>query len=761
MSRKDARPRARKKTAEAGKAAAERPSRRGQMALQAAFDLASVGVVHIARDGRLRFASSVVAEITGYGPDELLALRLQDITHPEDRAEAEELVRQVFDGEVQTLSWEQRASRKDGYPVSVSVTLSSVPGSGKVAVAVIEDITGRKRMEDALRLFRTMVQSLPLGITITGLDGKIIFVNPAEARMHGYAVDELLGREAAKLFPAPSAKGALSLRDLLARDRASDAPFTRETENVRRDGSQFPVTISSVPVRDMRGTPLGLVSVAEDITERKRMLDALRESEQKYRTLFESASDAIFIADASSGIITDCNVSACVLLGMTREEILGMHQEGLHPPEDAAEYRRRFGIIAEQRSEGMFFDNVVVRKDGERLWVDISSSFFESGGRRFIMGIFRDVTERKKADTAIRIAKQDWEATFDTITDMITIHDENFTIVRSNRAAAEILGLSWLEMGRAKCYEYFHGSACPPDSCPSCECLRTSQPSVQERYEPHLNKHLEIRAIPRKDAAGRIIGLIHVVRDISDRRKAEAEKAALEARLSEAQRMETIGNLAGGVAHEVRNPLNAIMALTDALDREIGANPEYRTFMQHMRTQVDRLSTLMNDLLELGKPVDQARLRAESLTEICALSVDAWKQSKWGHGREVVTSFSREGQGAYVLADAKKLQQVFINLLDNAAQHSPEGEPVRIEVPPPAGEWAEVRIADRGSGIPGDILPRVFDTFFTTRRGGTGLGLSIVKHIVEKHGGAITLANNASPPGCTANVVLPVLKEIP
>jgi two-component system NtrC family sensor kinase len=280
-------------------------------------------------------------------------------------------------------------------------------------------------------------------------------------------------------------------------------------------------------------------------------------------------------------------------------------------------------------------------------------------------------------------------------------------------------------------------------------------------FEPHLNKYLEIRAIPRKDAAGRVVGLIHVVRDISGRRKAEAEKAALEARLGEAQRMEAIGNLAGGVAHEVRNPLNAIMALTDALDREIGSNPEYRTFMQHMRTQVDRLSTLMNELLELGKPVDQSRLRPESLTEICALSMDAWKQSKWGRGREIVTSFSREAEGAYVLADAKKLQQVFINLLDNAAQHSPEGAPLTIAFPPPSGGWAEVRVVDRGAGVPGDILPRIFDTFFTTRRGGTGLGLSIVKHIVEKHGGAISLANNAAGPGCIASVVLPVLKETP
>ena len=114
--------------------------------------------------------------------------------------------------------------------------------------------------------------------------------------------------------------------------------------------------------------------------------------------------------------------------------------------------------------------------------------------------------------------------------------------------------------------------------------------------------------------------------------------------------------------------------------------------------------------------------------------------------------------GSSILADAKKLQQVFINLLDNAVQHSPEGSPVRIEVLPPAGGKIEVRVTDRGAGLPADILPRVFDTFFTTRRGGTGLGLSIVKHIIEKHGGTISLANNEPQPGCTVSIVLPALE---
>jgi PAS domain S-box-containing protein len=401
---------------------------------------------------------------------------------------------------------------------------------------------------------------------------------------------------------------------------------------------------------------------------------------------------------------------------------------------------------------------VNITKDGRRITCSWYNTPIKAADGTVVgaLSMVQDVTERRKIETAIAQSKKDWENTFDTITDMITIHDENFNIIRSNKAAATILGLPWLEMGKVKCYELYHGTSCPPENCPSCRSLQTGESSVHEMYEPHLGRYLDIRAIPRHDAAGKMVGLIHVVRDITDRKRVEEEKEKLEARLREAQKMEVIGNLAGGVAHEVRNPLNAIMALTDALDQEIGGNPEYGTFMMHMRTQVDRLTALMNDLLELGRPVERSLLRQESLPGICALSIDAWKQSKWGKGREVVLSRPTDGKDVVLLADVKKLQQVFINLLDNAAQHSPETSAITIEVLASRGNATEVRVADRGEGIPAEALPRVFNTFFTTRRGGTGLGLNIVKHIVETHGGSISLSNNQPSPGCTASLLFPL-----
>jgi PAS domain S-box-containing protein len=133
-----------------------------------------------------------------------------------------------------------------------------------------------------------------------------------------------------------------------------------------------------------------------------------------------------------------------------------------------------------------------------------------------------DITEQKQTEKRLREAKKDWEETFDRITDMITIHDKDFNIIRTNRSAEEILKLPELEVNKViKCFKYYHGTDCPPQGCPSCECLKTGKPAVFELFEPHLNRHIEIRAMPRFDEKEQIIGLIHIVRDITERKKTE------------------------------------------------------------------------------------------------------------------------------------------------------------------------------------------------------------------------------------------------
>ncbi len=237
------------------------------------------------------------------------------------------------------------------------------------------------------------------------------------------------------------------------------------------------------------------------------------------------------------------------------------------------------------------------------------------------------------------------------------------------------------------------------------------------------------------------------------------EREIMEEQLRSAHETSLLGRLASGVAHEVRNPLNGILAISEALFKSIGDNKDYLPYLVHIRNQVHRLSALMKDLLDLGKPLMQSEFMPQSLNELIENVLDTFHQSS-AHKERSINFAPATGRGAcLVMANGTKLQQVFFNLLENACDHSPENEPVVIEMSAPDDSFVTARITDKGKGIPPELVDRVFEPFFTTRKGGTGLGLSIVKHIVEMHRGTVSLSNNTPPPGLTVEVRLPIFTE--
>ena len=235
----------------------------------------------------------------------------------------------------------------------------------------------------------------------------------------------------------------------------------------------------------------------------------------------------------------------------------------------------------------------------------------------------------------------------------------------------------------------------------------------------------------------------------------ELSRAELEKRLRRAEELQLLGQLTSGVAHEVRNPLNGIVAMIEALFEELGDDTGPAVYRRHINNQVERLSALMEDLLTLAKPIKDENKQPTSLPEVIAEAGAACRDAHADRNCPVETVVPDEAQRWRVPADGYKLQQVLINLLENAIQHSPQDSPIRVMVDSREEATVRVRIVDGGSGIEPEMLTRVFEPFFTTRKSGTGLGLSIVRHIVQSHGGKIRLYNNAPAPGLTAEIVLP------
>ena len=256
------------------------------------------------------------------------------------------------------------------------------------------------------------------------------------------------------------------------------------------------------------------------------------------------------------------------------------------------------------------------------------------------------------------------------------------------------------------------------------------------------------RASPIRDEQKNVFGVVLVFQDVTEQKKTEIKVRELE-------KLQVFGQLASGVAHEVRNPLNAILAITEALVQDLGENPEYKPYLDHICTQVDRLSTLMKELLELGRPIEPSSFQEEDLVYLIRSAVSLWEQTTSQNVHEVKLKGRRKSQPIQARVNPTKMQQVFFNLLENAAQHSPEESTITIEMAGLKNKSVRIRVVDGGTGIPPENLKKIFDPFFTTRRGGTGFGLSLVKRIVEMHKGIVAVSNNDPPPGCTVEIVLP------
>ncbi len=254
----------------------------------------------------------------------------------------------------------------------------------------------------------------------------------------------------------------------------------------------------------------------------------LKESEKWLSTVLSSIGDAVITTD-TNGLVVYMNPAAESLTGWDQQSALGkpiaevfniINEESEESIESPVHKVLKDGVIV-----GLANHTLLITKSGARIPIDDSGAPIkdENGKITGVVLVFHSISERRKAESAVMQAKQDWENTFNTITDMVTIHDKDFNIIRANKSAEILLGLPSLIKNEAKCFQFYHGADSPPGACPSCKCLLTLEPVDFEVFEPHLNKYLEIRAIPRFDKNKSLSGLIHVVRDITERKKIEDE----------------------------------------------------------------------------------------------------------------------------------------------------------------------------------------------------------------------------------------------
>ncbi len=302
-----------------------------------------------------------------------------------------------------------------------------------------------------------------------------------------------------------------------------------------------------------------------------------------------------------------------------------------------------------------------------------------------------------------------------------------------------MLGLSFREIIGQKCHQLYHGADASLEGCASCLALKTGKPSTMETFEPHLDKYLEIKAIPQVDENNEVIKLVHVIRDITVRKKMESE-------VLKTQKLESIGILAGGIAHDFNNLLQAILGNISLA--KMLTNPKENT--SHLLEEAEKASEQAKELnyrlLTFSRGGDPVR-RTASVKNLLKESISLCLS-----GSKVACEVSLPEDLDLIEVDKGQMTQVFNNLLINAKEAMPDGGTVEISasnvritgndnLPLREGQYVKIAVTDHGAGISEKHLPRIFDPYFSTKdRGsekGMGLGLAICHSIIAKHGGHI------------------------
>ncbi len=517
-------------------------------------------------------------------------------------------------------------------------------------------------------------------------------------------------------------------------------------------------------VRDTGGHPAYFISQIQNITERKQAEEALRGSEERYRALVESSPDAISVQ--KEGRFLYANAAALRLYGVASfEQLATIDALNFSPTEDREATRARWKQALEGRPLP-FRETRILRLDGVEVSVEVNARLVEFHGERAVQAIVRDISERKQTERALDAERERLRVTLRSIGDAVITTDREGRVVFMNRIAEALTGWEQARAVGRPLGEVFHiinektGERCED---PVTKVLATGGIIGLANHTALIARDgtqrvIEDSGAPIRDRERRIIGVVLVFRDVTEKHRMREE-------MLRANRLDSLGILAGGIAHDFNNILTIIMGNTSLA--MMTAPPADRLQKQLLETEKAclRAKDLTEQLLTFSKGGAPVRKTA-SLPDLVRESVDFALR-----GSAVKCHYEFAPDLRAVEVDSAQVSRVFSNLALNGAQAMPSGGNFVVSacnlelgdgtiLPLVPGRYVEVSFRDHGIGILPEHLPRVFDPFFTTKQQGSGLGLSICYSVVSRHGGHIFVESEMGK-GSVFHVLLPTTGQTP
>ncbi len=619
--------------------------------------------------------------------------------------------------------------------------------AGHVAVAIRSIQAGQELAESESR-YKTFMDSATDIAFLKDDQSRYLMVNQAQQEFFGLPAGQILGKTDDDLMPKEAAQ-ACRLSDQMVLESKQTMLSHEQVGNRIYEVRKFPV--------DLQNGKTGVGAYIRDITEQQRADQAIRESQEKYRDLVENINDVVFAVDIYGKLIY-ISPSSEPVLGYRPDEIIGRKLIEFVKEDDRTLLARELQKSLEKGVAASEYR--ITNKNGSTKWISSSSRLILEDGKPVgLNGLMTDITERKQAEEQIRQAAKKWETTFDSIGDGVCLLDRQWKILQCNQAFYKMVKKPFDQVLGRTCYELVHGLKKPQEHCP---VVRMEKSLHRETLELERDdRFLLVTADPIFDQQKNLIGAVHIISDITDRKLMEQE-------LLQAQKMEAVGFLAGGVAHDFNNMLAGIVGNAELLQLKIYGQKELEAYVDNIIKASGHAASLTKQLLAFARkgqyqqvPVNVHKVIAEAMG-ILGNTID----------RRIKIEQHLRANPAVVLGDHSQLENAFMNLGINARDAMPEGGKLifstdlqsmdeeyisqhNYKIKP--GQYIQITVEDTGSGMSEAVKRHLFEPFFTTKEKGrgTGLGLAGIYGCVKNHGGSIEVYSELGR-GTAIKIYLPL-----
>ncbi len=700
-------------------------------------------------DGYFLLVNAAFEATLGYSTQVLLETPYLEFVHPDDKAATLKAARQLLAGDP-LICFENRYRCRDGTYKWLEWTCAPVTDEG-LLYAVARDITAQNALQEELAtqrdLFNNVLRNVPASIFWKDRNSVYLGVNKRFALDTGCQdPQEIVGktdydlawtREQADFYRACD-------RQVMASGKAL---LNIEESQLQADGKEIHLLTSKVPLLDAAGQVCGMLGIYVDISQLKNTEDTLRKSEARLQTLFDSAAEFIFVID-SEGKILKVNRYVYEQSRYSADEVLGHNIKEFFSEDSRTVCDCNFPALRERGYNRA--DIEFVCKDGHIIEMECSATAVpdEQGKFSSFLIIQRDVTERKRAATALAISERQFRAIFNSSYQLIGILDPDGTVLEANKTALDLGGLKPEDVIGRPFWDTYWWRYAPAVQERLKTALREASQGKTVGYEEEVLaadktiRTIEFTLQPILNDLGETLLIIPEGRDITEKKRAEEETQRHHREMAHVIRLSTAGEMASGMAHELNQPLTALISYCGTALSLLNALPEPQQQLSEIlecaSEQAHRAGRIIHHLRDFVSKDNNVRQSLE-LDQILR-EIDLFLSSELNTAA-VRLEYQLGGQGGRVMVNRVQIEQVLINLVRNSIEsihgaNKADGK-VIIESCACGDGFLEVAVTDNGPGIEADMMEKMFNPFQTSKASGMGMGLSISRSIIEAHGGSL------------------------